>query len=345
MSESATIGHNSEAVVKILLAEPEALFQDPTMLDQLVDELRAEIVDTPIELDTAKGRSVITKLASRITTFKTTLDKTGKHLNEGHREAISKVDVVRRRVRSSLDELKELARKPLTDWEDAEHARNNQIQVTSLHIETLGEVGFDEDSAKITERINGLEAIEIPEDVFRDQAELYIQRKASTLERLKIILEKQVQAEKDAAELKQIRAEMEAKAAAEAKAQRAAEQARIEAERKEREEAERKASEERAAKAAADAAKRKVEAEARAKIDAERKQREAAEAELQRQERERQRIAQEKAEREADEAHRSQIMRGIETALIEQANISAETAQLITLAITAGNVPNVSVEF
>ena len=102
---------------KIALLTDEKAFED--LLDKIRTEVRAHVPD----LTTDKGRKAIASLAHKVTKTKTALDEAGKSLTEDLRKQVKTVDDSRRKIRENLDELRDEARKPLTDWEEAEEAR------------------------------------------------------------------------------------------------------------------------------------------------------------------------------------------------------------------------------
>lgn len=181
--------------------------------------------------------------------------------------------------------------------------------------------------------------------------------------------EERAEEERRAAEERKSREEAEAKRQAEEReriAKEAAERAereaaeKIEAERRERAAAEQRAkeAEERAAREAEEAKRREEEAEARRQKEAEEAERRAAERERQAAEAERERIKRENAEKErveqeqrgadqrrqADREHRAKVM-GAAKAAIMEIGIEEPRAKEIILAIAAGNVPHVSIQF
>lgn len=181
--------------------------------------------------------------------------------------------------------------------------------------------------------------------------------------------EERAEAERRAAEERKQREEAEAKRQAEEReriAKEAAERAereaaeKIEAERRERAAAEQRAkeAEERAAREAEEAKRREEEAEARRQKEAEEAERRATERERQAAEAERQRQQHEKAEqervereqREAEQLrqqnreHRAKIMGDAKAAIME-VGIEEPRAKEIILAIAAGSIPHVSIQF
>jgi hypothetical protein len=102
---------------------------DP-LLEQIKDEVRSFVPD----LSTVTGRKAIASLAAKVAKSKTYLDGLGKDLVADQKAAITTVDAERKRMRDDLDLLKIEARKPLTDWEDAEKTR---VQVLNKRLADL----------------------------------------------------------------------------------------------------------------------------------------------------------------------------------------------------------------
>lgn len=330
-----TIGHNSGSVGQMLAQEPAALYSDPALLDSLLSEIESEIEEFEVDLESVTGRKAVASLAYGIAQTKSALDTAGKVLNGEHREAIDRVDSVRRNVRNQLDILKAKARKPLDDWEAHEKAVKAETRATYEKIEYLGQIMHGYTSEEIGGRIEKLKAFEIDTELIgNDEVERITKEVEHTLQRLQIAFDKEVEAEADRAELARIKAEREAEEQArkEAEAKAAAEQA--EADRLEK-----------LKQQAAEDAQREAEAEAKAKVEeAERKQREAEQA-LADKKAEEDRIASEAEAREQDRKHRSAVMKAAKEAIMEHGDVKEAQAKAIVLAIGANSIPNISINF
>ena len=364
---------------KVALLTDEKAFED--LLDKIRTEVRAHVPD----LTTDKGRKAIASLAHKVTKTKTALDEAGKSLTEDLRKQVKTVDDSRRKIRENLDELRDEARKPLTDWEEAEEARQERVKAALSRLESLTAIQVDDDSDVVALRLEEAEAFAIDPDEFRETAEIAQVAKAKAVETLTTYHARLVQQEADRAELARLQREAEEREKAEAARREEERREREEAERRQREEAEAaeqkrrheeaqaraKAEAEEAAKRAADEAARRAreEAEAQAKAaqeEQDRKHREelaeaerraeaaeaARKAEAQAQaERERQEKAKAEAEaeaqrkREADRKHRGSVMGAAKEALMTHAGITEEAAKAAVLAIAAGEIPNVSIKF
>jgi colicin import membrane protein len=320
----ATIGHNSASVGEMIAENPSVIFTDSELVSALFDEVRAEIEAHTPNVETDIGRKAVASLAYGIAKRKTALDAAGKELNEEHRAAINRVDAIRRQVRDGLDALKDEARQPLTEWEDAEKAKEEQLKaVYALFREARLPSNDGQRLAELKSAINDLD-IDAELDAERSQALTSIE---GNLDRLR-------QEEADRAELEKLRAER-------AEAERL-EQERLAKEAAEKAEAERLANAEKAAAERAAQEERCKAQEAINKAEAEVKAlRDEAEKAAKKQER----IAREEAARQADRDHRSKIMAAAKAALMEHGSMPEDQAKSIVLAIAAGSIPNVTMRF
>jgi colicin import membrane protein len=328
----ATIGHNSADVGEILESDPATIYREAGMVDLLVDSIKAEIEGLSVNLETTSGRDAIKSLAHSISKRKVKLENTGKALTEEHRKAVNEVNAVKKRIVDEMDSLRDLARKPVTEWEQEEERKKQRV----THLRTLYYDALlpQTDLSDISSLRRTIEESDIDPDMFGDLAPVAEAERSAAIEALDASTAKLKQEAEDRAELERLRAEK-------AEIERlAAESARKEAEAKV--EAERIAS---AEKAAAERAANEERQKAQAALDEERKKAEAAQAELDRRERERKAEAEALAKREADQKHRSSIMRAAKEASMEHGDVDEEAAKKIVLAIVSDSVPNVSVRF
>lgn len=361
-------------IVAQVEATPVLVLTDKEKFSDFYKAMKAECDALEVDLETEKGRKAIASMAYKVARTKTAIDDAGKKLNEDARARINAVDESRREIRAQLDALKDEVRKPLTDWEAAEEARQKQVDEVMAWLRDAAKVEFDETSADIRARMVTIKATAFPADIFRGFAVQGEALKATALSSLETVADRMDQEEAQRAELEKLRAEAaereerdriereaaEAKARQEAEAKAAAEaKARAEAEQKAREDAAAKQAEERAKAEAERIAKEEREATERAHAEAlaaERNRAEeaerAAQAERDRTEEaeraaqaERDRIAREQAAREADRAHRGKVMGAAKEAIMEAGPVDEATAKAIVLAIAAGNVPNISINF
>lgn len=333
MTEAATIGHNSAGVGEMLAENPKLLFTESGMLESLIEEIEAEVSGHKPNLETEAGRKSIASLAYSIARRKTAFDEAGKALNEDHRKAINEVDAVRRDLRTKLDALKDKARQPLNEWEQAEEDRKAAINEARILFAEALSARFEtvEDAEDMRQRVVGAK---LDPDVFGDLYDTANSERGAALDAIdgETVRLKQLEAER--AELEKLRAEKEEREraereTAEKEAAAKAEQERIEAERKK----------------AADEATAEANRRHEAAVAEERRKADAAQAELDRQKREREEAEAAKAKREADQAHRSKIMKAAKEAIMEHGEIEEAAAKAIVLAAVAGSIPNVEVRF
>lgn len=348
----AVAGDNSTRFLDMVEADPAVVFREPEVFPGLVAELESEIAAGAVDLTTDKGRKAIASRAARIARYKTAIDGAGKDLGEDHRKAIDKVNVVRREVRDTLDALKERARKPLTEWEEAEAARQARIETAITDISRAAVVPVGATVADVDATIAKVTAVEIDPGEFGAHAPLARQEKARAIEALieaKARLEREAteRAELErlrAAEAERARVEAEERAAREAaeREARAAEEARQREEAAARAAAERAAAEERRKAEEAAAAERRRHEEA---LAAERRERERLEREAEAKAEAERKAAAEEAARQADREHRGRVMGAAKEAIMTAGGVDEEAARKIVLAIVNGAVPHTAIRF
>lgn len=306
-------------------------------IESILDFIREQVQDLEADVDTAKGRQVLKSAAYRVTRSKTLLDDAGKEFAADLKAQVASIDKNRRKIRTELDNLRDAVRKPLTDWEEAQARREQEIDANIARFTTAGQTSSSVASADLEAILEAVKAMEINEADFGDQqgeAAIAKDIAVSNLERsiaaakkreaeaeeLKQLREKQ--AEHDQRE-RQRRAEQEAQAKADAAAKAAVEKAEREAE-------------------AARAAQEKAEAEAEeARAAAARAQEEAAE-QARRDEEARQEAERKRAE---DREHRKKIHLEAIAAFREWTNLTEDSAGVVVTAIASGQISHIKIEY
>ena len=105
-------------------------------LDSYVQQVVDEVNNFEHDLKTATGRAKTISLASKVAKIKVKYDECGKDLVSGWKENAKKVDKARKKMRDELDDLKVLARKPVTDWE-AEQEKIKADKLAAAELEKL----------------------------------------------------------------------------------------------------------------------------------------------------------------------------------------------------------------
>lgn len=315
------------------------VFSQSNGLQPYLAKIRDEIDAFVPDVSSKKGRDQIASIAHKVARSKTALDNLGKELVAELKELPKKIDAERKAMRDTLDGWKDEVRKPLTEWEQAEEARvqghRSKLAVMYQMTQVTSETASDEIAASLAY----LKGIEIG-DHCEEFLEEYARTKDGAIAALDKALPVAVKREQDAAELERLRAEQIARE----QADREAAMIREAEERARREAA---AQAEAAAKAEREAAERR---ELELKHAAEKAEREKLEAQ-QAAAAERQRIADEQAKaesdrlkRESDMAHRSAVMRAAKEDIMA-AGVTEEQAKKIVLAIVAGTVRNIRINF
>lgn len=351
MAEAVQIAPETTTdIVALVEQDPTPFLTDKEARRDFMDHVREVALTAGADVSTAKSRQEIISMAAKVTKCKTTIDNAGKEMTEEWRLKTAAVNEARREVRDDFTQLAADVRRPVTEWEEAEKARQALIEETLSELRTLAAnpAPFGATSQMVRERIAEVEAEPIDPDVFGDKTEWGEQLHADALTALRNTLARIEKEEADQAELDRLR---------KAEAER---EERERAEREAREAEERKAAEEKArAEREAEEAKRREEEQKRAAEEAERRAEQRAE-QARREERERiereqreaeaQQKAKEEAERKEAERlarnkkHRQEVM-GAATRALVNAGIPEEHATKAVTEVAAGAIPHVSIQF
>lgn len=349
------------------IVNPLAVVTNEDARTSFIDKLKKLISEQKPDTSTDKGRKEIASFAYKIARSKTAIDEAAKKSTEDMRAQINAVNETRNIVRKEIDELQALARKPLTDWENAEKARQERVEAIKQSIDSAKRDAIVTGGAMaMKQAIEILQSLDLNTDFDQHESEIITNRRNIQIEECQALLEQIEQAERDALELeklreeKRIREEKEVQERAEKKERELKE--RQERERQEQEEHDRLAAEKRAAEEKENHARREKQiAEQAAAAERERIQREAdqrvkdaeekarlAKEEADRKEKaridEENRIAAEKLKRQQDIEHRSKIMTAAKEAIMKIGH-DEEAAKNIIRAIVAGEIPNVVINF
>lgn len=359
-------------IVAAVAKKPGIVLLDRAKFSAWYDKLKAD-APTDVDISTAKGRDILRSYAADIRREKAAIDKERLRLTADWRDMVKQANDAGNEIRDQLDALAEEVRRPLTEWEEAEKAREAEVERIIGLFRSARFVAMGEAADTIRERGTAVHETPIDPAVFQDRADEAEREKKDTVEHLFAALKAAEKAEADRAELERLQQEAAAREEAERQKREAdeAEARRVEAERvaEEQRAAAEKAEQERVADAAREAEERaRREAEEAAEAERQRVQREhdealaaerrrAEEAERQAQverdraaaeEAERARVAQAeadaKAKREADQAHRTAVKTKAKEALMT-CGADEETAKKIVVAIIAGEIPAVRMEF
>ncbi|ULJ66631.1 hypothetical protein [Wielerella bovis] len=293
------------------------------IIDQISTQAQAKAAEIPSDMSVAKNRKALASLARNVASAKVEIDNTGKSLVEDAKAKIKVVDNNRKNVRDTLDDLRDAIRQPVTDWEEAEKAKEQAILLEiefaksqSVYVEN----GESLHSEVLKTRLRMIQVMQEHEDERVNKA------RQEAINLLKQHIQAAEQHEAQQAEIARLQAEAaeKAKHEAEAKAQaerelmeRAKIEAQLKAEAAEREKQAMLERMEAEKQAAAEAERQRLAAEQRAKEEAE-------------------------AKRAADENHKRQINREIYAVMLD-CGIPEQAAQAFLLKLQNGEVPHLKV--
>ncbi|HHJ1233974.1 TPA: cell envelope biogenesis protein TolA [Proteus mirabilis] len=298
------------------------LFTATEKVNQMLEHIKSLAEEERKELDSdfsvAKNRKAFASLAYKVAQTKTYIDKEGKAVVDKLKELPKKVDANRKIFRDELDALSKDIRKPLTEWEAQEKAR--------------------EEAEALKKKI------EVDHEEALQMNELFDLRKAEE-ERQRIAREEEMK--RQAAEQARLEAERKARQEIEVAARRERE-AKEAAERAEREKQEAIQRAEQAVKEAKEKAERdakeaqeRAEREKQLAIERERKKaQEAEQARLAEEERKRQ----EEAKRQADKEHRRKYNQETLQALVSNGFDEKLATEFIKL-VVSNKIPHMTMNY
>jgi len=319
----------STALVEIQQENVLTIFSSVNGLDPVIDEIKSLVEDFEHDLSTGAGRKRTASLANKVAKSKVYMDELGKDLVAGWKSKAKVVDAERKRMRETLDELKQVARKPLTDWE-AEQAAIEAEKLAKEATEKLAaEFAADQEIALL-----------LDEKFDREISEAKAKAEQARIDREEAM-------KHQAAEAARIKAEQKA----------AAEVARVEREKQQAIDREIQAraneakakqdaidAKERAKYEAEQAEQRRILAEQKAARDKDQAWESARLAELKRQQDEAARIKREEAAREADKRHTDSVKTDAMNDFIA-IGVDPANARLAVRALAAGKIRKAGINF
>ncbi|NBN86787.1 cell envelope biogenesis protein TolA [Proteus sp. G2300] len=298
------------------------LFTAPEKVNQMLEHIKSLAEEERKELDSdfsvAKNRKAFASLAYKVAQTKTYIDKEGKAVVDKLKELPKKVDASRKIFRDELDALSTDIRKPLTEWEAQEKARE-EAEALKKQIEV-----DHEEALQMNELLDLRKAEEERQRIAREE-----EMKRQAAEQARLEAERKAQQEIEAAS-KRAREAKEAAERAEREKQEAiqrAEQAAKEA----KEKAERDAKE----------AQERAEREKQLAIEAERKKaQEAEQVRLAEEERKHQ----EEAKRQANKEHRRKYNQETLQALVSNGFDEKLATEFIKL-VASNKIPHMTMNY
>lgn len=343
-------------------------------IDPIIAEVRELVNNFPHDLSTGVSRKRTASLSSKVSKYKTQIDACGKELVADWKAKSKAVDESRKKLRDELDDLRDEARKPLTDWENKEKERVKVItekieEIKELSLILLRELNASMQSLKDAETILKATVIDSSFEEYEFEATKELKK---SIEAVDVLIKNKQELLDQAAELKRLKDEqllrekkeyeenLKKEAAEKAKLE-AEEKAKIEKERIEKEKQDAVKREEEAKIQAKESERKQIEAEERAKIEKEQAEQRRIEAEelakkqkeeavekskqdqIQAQKDKEYSDKLERKKREANIAHKGNIMRQAKECLMKI--VDEETAKKIVIAIDRSKIRNIVINY
>ncbi|HHT3530370.1 TPA: cell envelope biogenesis protein TolA [Enterobacter asburiae] len=309
-------------LVVIEKANAMTVFKSADQIEDILQKVEREVMSFVPDVTTAKGRKEIASLAYKVAQTKTYLDGLGKDLVAELKEIPKLIDANRKTVRDRLDELKEKARQPLTDYEVEQERIKQEEEAKRAAEELAKKIESDHEMALLMNDAFDRELAEKKAEQERQRIAREEEIKRQAEERAKREAEEKAAAEIAAAKKREeeaIAAKAQAELLAKQEKEKAEREAREALERAEREKQEAIEVERKKAQDEADRIRRETEAKEAARLAEEK------------------RIKDEEDRRAQDKAHRKEVNNKILADLIKT-GASEDVAKNIITAIVKGEV-------
>ena len=271
------------------------------------------------DLSVKKNRDAVKAMVTKFTKSKTYLESKGKELAAEYKAIPKAIDANRKKVKDSLNELQELVRKPLTDWENEQQAIADKLaEEEAARLLAKQKESDHEIAILLDEKFESIKQAEA-ELAAKQKAEYEADLKRQAAEEATRLAEQQALAEKQRLEndrLESIRQQERAtleKEQAIKREQAQIEQAKIDAE---------------------NADKRRI-----ADIEA------VKQAQIAQQKAEEVRLAAEQKARDDDKEHRAGVNNLAVSALIEFAGVTEDQAKAVVIALVKGQIPSAILKY
>lgn len=327
---------NITGLVEVKKTTVLAAFTGDDGLDSIVQQTKDLVAGFDHDMSTGASRARTASLAAKVAKLKTSLDGMGKDLVSGWKTKAKAVDKNRKSMRDSLDELKILARKPLTDWEAEQAAIEEQKRIEAEKLEA--ERHKKELADKLAADIEAGHELGLLLNADHDrEVQAAVDRKAAEIVRVaEIQKELDEAAIQDALEDERIKAEAIAREVAEEvelEKQRVIKMAQDARAAKEQADRDKIAAQESRRIESENAERARVAAKEQADRDATAAAEDARLAEIKRQKDEAALVEADRIKREKNTAHIGKIRKKVKEQLMQFADIDEETARRVVLAV------------
>lgn len=193
-------------IALLVSTTPKVVLTDLKKAEELYAHIRNEIKTFVPDLTTAVGRKAIGSLAYKISRTKTAIDEAGGEMAEALRSQVSALTKTRNSIKDELDKLRDLARKPLDEWETAEERRIADCNKVMADLKSAQVLPLGTSSEQAAARLATVVAIVLPAGTFRELHAAAETLKQQTVGILTAAVENLKKSEADARELAALRA-------------------------------------------------------------------------------------------------------------------------------------------
>jgi len=181
-------------------------------LGQFYEKAKAESEGEVPDLTTKKGRDRIASLAAKVSKSKKAVENPGREYNKIQKEIPKQIDAELKKFCTDMDALRDKIRKPLTDWENIEKKRIEDIEgyieyLSGFKVVLNPDTGELMTAEELKVKQAEVKAIEIKESDFAEFTEKASEVQCDILDFFDTAIAQRVQFEIDQAELTRLKDE------------------------------------------------------------------------------------------------------------------------------------------
>lgn len=187
-----------------------SVLTDPKLFEHYYAALELDAKSVGTDISTKEGRTRIGSFARRVGSAISAINTARLNATKEWRELTKTVNAQGEAVDKKLRALQATVRAPLAAWEEKEEARETNCRTAIEQMRAAMVVAIDATADDVRARLERIRGInDIDKEVYRDQHELATATRDQAIETLTVALARIEKAEKDAAELQQLRDQQE----------------------------------------------------------------------------------------------------------------------------------------
>jgi hypothetical protein len=156
------------ALIEVTEQTAADVLKDEKKFEAFYGQVEAATKTLVADISSKEGREAIASMAYKVSKTKTAIDKIRLRITEDWRKQTEEVNKAGKRISARLDALRDEVRKPLTEWEATEKARQDAVDGIMATFRDVAPK-FSDTAEAVATRLAAVKATVISQETFRDQ--------------------------------------------------------------------------------------------------------------------------------------------------------------------------------